>query len=157
MLHTPVWRLRCYIREAYNRLQESLSISVVFQGGFLPEMTRREAALILGLRESSAEEKVKDAHRKIMVANHPDAGKHTSLAYSRIVVVLLTFLLVSRPSLQGICSPVACTHSSGFRCRVCSSASKNIGPVTLPIFIYTSVFTSHFTVFLFWWFRAAMV
>ncbi len=44
------------------------------QGGFLSEMTRREASLILGLRESAAEEKVKDAHRRIMVANHPDSG-----------------------------------------------------------------------------------
>ncbi len=45
-----------------------------FQGGFQKEMTKREAALILGLRESAAEEKVKDAHRRIMIANHPDAG-----------------------------------------------------------------------------------
>ena len=37
-------------------------------------MTRREAALILGIRESAAEERVKEAHRKIMIANHPDAG-----------------------------------------------------------------------------------
>lgn len=45
------------------------------QGGFLAEMTRREAALILGLRESAAESKIKEAHRRIMVANHPDAGE----------------------------------------------------------------------------------
>lgn len=37
-------------------------------------MTRREAALILGLRESATAEKVKEAHRKVMIANHPDAG-----------------------------------------------------------------------------------
>jgi hypothetical protein len=37
-------------------------------------MTRREAAMILGLRESAAEEKIKDAHRRIMIANHPDSG-----------------------------------------------------------------------------------
>lgn len=51
-----------------------------YKGGFLPEMTRREAALILGLRESSPEDKVKDAHRKIMVANHPDAGGSSYIA-----------------------------------------------------------------------------
>lgn len=45
------------------------------QGGFQTEMTRREAALILGIREHAKEEAVKDAHRKIMIANHPDAGK----------------------------------------------------------------------------------
>jgi len=37
-------------------------------------MSRREASLILGLRESASEEKVKDAHRRIMIANHPDSG-----------------------------------------------------------------------------------
>jgi hypothetical protein len=37
-------------------------------------MSRREAALILGLRESAAEERIKEAHRRIMIANHPDSG-----------------------------------------------------------------------------------
>lgn len=50
------------------------------QGGFLPEMTKREAALILGLRESAAEEKIKDAHKRIMLANHPDAGGSSYIA-----------------------------------------------------------------------------
>ena len=43
-------------------------------------MTRREAAQILGLRESAAEERVKDAHRRIMIANHPDAGGSSYIA-----------------------------------------------------------------------------
>lgn len=50
------------------------------QGGFLPQMTRREALQILGLRDPSAEQKIKDAHRKIMMANHPDAGGSSYLA-----------------------------------------------------------------------------
>jgi DnaJ homolog subfamily C member 19 len=37
-------------------------------------MTRREAALILGVRESAAKAKVMEAHRRVMMANHPDAG-----------------------------------------------------------------------------------
>ena len=45
------------------------------KGGFLPEMTRREAAQILGVRERAGEERVKDAHRRIMIANHPDSGE----------------------------------------------------------------------------------
>ncbi|MCO5572807.1 hypothetical protein L7F22_026566, partial [Adiantum nelumboides] len=45
-----------------------------YEGGFQPVMTRREAALILGVRESAAQEKVKEAHRRVMIANHPDAG-----------------------------------------------------------------------------------
>ena len=50
------------------------------QGGFQAEMTKREAALILGLRESVATEKVKEAHRRIMIANHPDSGGSSFLA-----------------------------------------------------------------------------
>ena len=45
-----------------------------YDGGFESEMTRREAALILGVRESAAKDKVMAAHRKVMIANHPDAG-----------------------------------------------------------------------------------
>lgn len=43
-------------------------------------MTRREAALILGLRESAPTERVREAHRRIMIANHPDAGGSSYLA-----------------------------------------------------------------------------
>ena len=45
-----------------------------YDGGFEPEMTRREAALILGVRESAAKDKFLAAHRKVMIANHPYAG-----------------------------------------------------------------------------------
>ncbi|KAK9684025.1 hypothetical protein RND81_10G181400 [Saponaria officinalis] len=51
-----------------------------YEGGFQPKMTRREAALILGVRENVAIEKVKEAHRKVMIANHPDAGGSHYLA-----------------------------------------------------------------------------
>ncbi|OVA09909.1 DnaJ domain [Macleaya cordata] len=51
-----------------------------YEGGFQPTMTKREAALILGLRESATPDKVKEAHRKVMVANHPDAGGSHYLA-----------------------------------------------------------------------------
>jgi DnaJ family protein C protein 19 len=33
-----------------------------------------------GLRESAPEEKVKEAHRRIMIANHPDSGGSGFLA-----------------------------------------------------------------------------
>ncbi|KAK9063009.1 hypothetical protein SSX86_016879 [Deinandra increscens subsp. villosa] len=51
-----------------------------YEGGFQPTMTRREAALILGVRESVAADKVREAHRRVMVANHPDAGGSHYLA-----------------------------------------------------------------------------
>jgi len=33
-----------------------------------------------GVRESAPEQKVKEAHRKIMIANHPDAGGSSYIA-----------------------------------------------------------------------------
>ncbi|KAH7620102.1 putative Mitochondrial import inner membrane translocase subunit TIM14-1 [Nannochloris sp. 'desiccata'] len=51
-----------------------------YKGGFLPEMNRREASQILGIRESAPDEKIKEAHRRIMIANHPDAGGSSFIA-----------------------------------------------------------------------------
>ncbi|KAL1193899.1 Mitochondrial import inner membrane translocase subunit TIM14-1 [Cardamine amara subsp. amara] len=51
-----------------------------YEGGFQATMTRKEAALILGVRESVVADKVKEAHRRVMVANHPDAGGSHYLA-----------------------------------------------------------------------------
>lgn len=51
-----------------------------YEGGFEETMTRREAALILGVRESSSAARIKDAHRKLLILNHPDTGGSTYLA-----------------------------------------------------------------------------
>ncbi|XP_016202840.1 mitochondrial import inner membrane translocase subunit TIM14-2 [Arachis ipaensis] len=51
-----------------------------YEGGFQVTMTRREAALILGVREHTPTDKVKEAHRRVMIANHPDAGGSHYLA-----------------------------------------------------------------------------
>lgn len=49
-------------------------------GGFEDKMTRKEAALILGVRESSTPKRIKEAHRKLLILNHPDTGGSTYLA-----------------------------------------------------------------------------
>ncbi|KAI9087376.1 hypothetical protein K1719_030696 [Acacia pycnantha] len=51
-----------------------------YPGGFENVMTKREAALILGVRESTVMDKIKEAHRRVMMANHPDAGGSHYLA-----------------------------------------------------------------------------
>ena len=51
-----------------------------YEGGFEETMTKREAALILGVRESSSAKRIKDAHRKLLVLNHPDTGGSTYMA-----------------------------------------------------------------------------
>jgi hypothetical protein len=44
------------------------------RGGFENKMSRREAAQILGIKESANKIKIKEAHRRIMLLNHPDRG-----------------------------------------------------------------------------------
>ena len=58
----------------------SLFAKNFYEGGFEDKMTRREAALILGIRESSPKQKVKEAHRRVLLLNHPDRGGSTHIA-----------------------------------------------------------------------------
>ncbi|KAL9426464.1 hypothetical protein AB3S75_033279 [Citrus x aurantiifolia] len=66
--------------QAFKARPPTARMRKFYEGGFQPVMTRREAALILGVRESTPTEKVKEAHRRVMVANHPDAGGSHYLA-----------------------------------------------------------------------------
>lgn len=59
---------------------ESLSTSKYYKGGFDAKMNKREASLILGVSPSASKLKIKDAHKKIMLANHPDRGGSPYLA-----------------------------------------------------------------------------
>ncbi|KAF9426095.1 DnaJ sub C member 15 [Entomortierella beljakovae] len=52
-----------------------------YKGAFEAKMDRREAALILGVKESGLNNtKLKEAHRRIMLLNHPDRGGSPFLA-----------------------------------------------------------------------------
>jgi DnaJ family protein C protein 19 len=37
-------------------------------------MSKREAALILSVPPSASKKEIKDAHRRLMMLNHPDSG-----------------------------------------------------------------------------------
>lgn len=61
-------------------LRQSTKISY-YRGGFEPNMTRREASLILGINSSNSNaDRVKQAHKKIILLNHPDRGGSPYLA-----------------------------------------------------------------------------
>ncbi|KAI2470436.1 mitochondrial chaperone [Annulohypoxylon bovei var. microspora] len=52
-----------------------------YKGGFEPRMTKKEATLILSLNERALnKEKVRKAHRTLMLLNHPDRGGSPYLA-----------------------------------------------------------------------------
>lgn len=59
---------------------ESLASSKYYRGGFEPKMSKREASLILGISPTASKTKVKDAHKRIMLLNHPDKGGSPYLA-----------------------------------------------------------------------------
>ena len=51
-----------------------------YEGGFEDKMDRSEAARILGVRESASAQRIKAAHRRILMLNHPDTGGSTFIA-----------------------------------------------------------------------------
>ena len=55
-------------------------LGTYYKGGFESKMTRHEASLILGIRESANEDAIMKAHRKLMFLNHPDNGGSTHIA-----------------------------------------------------------------------------
>lgn len=75
------WIYRKY-RSAYatNILTGKGVFANYYKGGFENKMTRREAALILGISERSSLKEIKDAHRRNVLVNHPDRGGSPYLA-----------------------------------------------------------------------------
>ncbi|XP_054471499.1 dnaJ homolog subfamily C member 15 [Anoplopoma fimbria] len=62
------------------RKMPSSAFSSYYKGGFEQKMSKREASLVLGISPVSTKAKVREAHRRIMVLNHPDKGGSPYLA-----------------------------------------------------------------------------
>nr|CAG4644504.1 EOG090X0MNL [Lepidurus arcticus] len=59
---------------------DAFSSSKYYKGGFESRMSKREAGLILGVSPTAQKIRVKEAHKRIMLSNHPDRGGSPYLA-----------------------------------------------------------------------------
>lgn len=75
-----LWKPLGQVFSEQAKKMPSLAFSAYYKGGFEQKMTKREASLILGVSPTSTKVKVQDAHRRIMVLNHPDKGGSPYLA-----------------------------------------------------------------------------
>ncbi|VDK53154.1 unnamed protein product [Anisakis simplex] len=70
---------RAFIKKTIDSLPID-TFSKYHRGGFEAKMSKREAALILGVQPSAKPIRIKEAHKRIMIANHPDRGGSPYLA-----------------------------------------------------------------------------
>lgn len=61
------------VKQALQSIPKS-AFSGYYRGGFEPKMNKREASLILGVSPTANKGKIREAHRRIMLLNHPDKG-----------------------------------------------------------------------------------
>uniref|UniRef100_A0A7E4ZVR0 DnaJ homolog subfamily C member 21 n=1 Tax=Panagrellus redivivus TaxID=6233 RepID=A0A7E4ZVR0_PANRE len=68
-----VLRNQKLIKSAVESLPTGM-LSKYHHGGFEAKMSKREAAMILSVSPAAKPQKIREAHKKIMILNHPDRG-----------------------------------------------------------------------------------
>lgn len=80
-----------------SRLRGKAASSKWAVGGFQNKMDKKEALQVLGLREQLANtQRIKHAHRSIMLANHPDRGGSVGVYSLRGRTTLINLTAVPR-------------------------------------------------------------
>ncbi|EFO84656.1 CRE-DNJ-21 protein [Caenorhabditis remanei] len=75
-----VLRNQALIKKGMEALPVAGGFNSYYRGGFDQKMSRSEAAKILGVTPSAKPSKIKDAHKRVMIVNHPDRGGSPYLA-----------------------------------------------------------------------------
>nr|CAG4641400.1 EOG090X0MNL [Eulimnadia texana] len=73
-------RLNEVLKQLPKMDAESILGSKYYKGGFESKMSKREASLILGVSPTASKVRIKEAHKRIMLLNHPDRGGSPYLA-----------------------------------------------------------------------------
>ncbi|XP_071085662.1 mitochondrial import inner membrane translocase subunit TIM14-like [Haliotis cracherodii] len=68
------------LKKQLDALPQTGAFSKYYKGGFDPKMSKREAGLVLGVSPAASKAKIKEAHKRIMLLNHPDRGGSPFLA-----------------------------------------------------------------------------
>ncbi|KAL6089804.1 hypothetical protein STEG23_025752, partial [Scotinomys teguina] len=75
-----IWKpLEQVITETAQKIS-SPSLSSYYKGRFEQKMSREEVSLILGVSPSASQAKIRTAHKRITILNHPDKGGSPYLA-----------------------------------------------------------------------------
>ena len=81
ILRAALKRATPWVKQVESAMKNVTSANYkYYRGGFESKMTKREAALILGVGPSANQKRYRTAHRSIMLLNHPDKGGSPYLA-----------------------------------------------------------------------------
>ncbi|XP_060890324.1 mitochondrial import inner membrane translocase subunit TIM14 [Labrus mixtus] len=62
------------MKQAFQSFPKTAFGGGYYKGGFEPKMNKREASLVLGVSPTANKNKIREAHRQLMILNHPDRG-----------------------------------------------------------------------------------
>lgn len=80
LLARILMRAATQMKNNASKLPKTPLLTSYYKGGFESKMSRREAALILGISPSSSKDRILTAHKKLIMLNHPDRGGSPYLA-----------------------------------------------------------------------------